>query len=184
MTASHSEHAGDDADAFPNESQSDLTVPHGASDCAQRNADEWELERMPKWVHSYLAAWGSKPPDGGRMTVTWAAEFAGTNPDTVRQYRRSSAAFRRLEDIARHGSTNWLQSYVDAGLRGLAPEIMTAMADLIRQRNHQAVLKALEWMRGREARLNIDLSELTEEQLERIADGEDPISVLANPSTG
>lgn len=111
---------------------------------------EREIERMPAWVSQYLAAFGSKRPDGKRMTVQWAAEFAGTRPGTVREYRRTSPAFRKLEEVARFGDVSFMSSYVNAGLRGLAPAAMEALADLIYVRNPQVVLKALSWLRGPE----------------------------------
>jgi hypothetical protein len=111
---------------------------------------ERQIERMPAWVPQYLAAFGSRRPDGKRMTVKWAAELAGTNPENVRQYRKASAAFRRLEEVARFGDVMFMQSYVDAGLRGLAPLAMEALADLLRVRNPQVTLKAIGWLRGPE----------------------------------
>lgn len=137
------------------------------------------LERLPKWVPEYLACWGSKKPEGGRMTVAFAAEFAGTSPAAVRKLRERSPAFRRLEEVSRYAGAQWAQSYVDAGLRGLAPGVMEALADLVKERNPQAVLKALEWLRGKQSQVwNIDLSRLTNEQLDQLARGDDPFSVL------
>lgn len=40
------------------------------------------------------------------------------------------------------------------------------------------------WRQAAGANLNIDLSQLTDEQLERIANGEDPIAVMATSSAG
>jgi hypothetical protein len=80
------------------------------------------------------------------MTVTFAAGFAGTTPEAVRKLRERSAAFRRLEQIARHGTAAWAQRYVEAGLRGLAPEVMRSLALLIQGCHPATVVKAVEWL--------------------------------------
>lgn len=122
----------------------------------QRDLDEHELEKLPKWVNNYLSCWGSrKRPDGGRMTVTFAADFAGVGPTAVRNMRQRSPAFRRLEIIARHMGAYWSQSFVEAGLRGLSPKIMQAFADLIEERHPQTVIKGLELLMGKVQELEV-----------------------------
>ena len=126
-----------------------------------------ELERLPSWAPEYLACWGSKKPDGGRMTVTFAAEFSGVTPETVRKLRERSATFRRLEEVARFSGGEWAQTYVEAGLQALAPGLMRALGTLIDERNPQVVLKALEWLRGRPQEIDVlvdDVSELSDEE--------------------
>lgn len=157
-----------------------LTDPHGG-EMAERDLAEHGLEKMPPWAPEYLACWGSKAPHGGRMTVTFAAEFAGTTPDNVRQYRKANRHFRRLEQIARYAAGAWSSSYIEAGLRALAPGLMRALAAQIEAGNTQTVLKVAEWLRGKPVQhWNIDLTQLTEEQLERIANGDDPLTVLTD----
>lgn len=143
--------------------------------------DEREaLEKMPEWAPEYLACWGSLKPDGGRMTVTFAAEFAGTTPEAVRQLRSRSEQFERMEWIARQGTAAWAQSYVEAGLRTMAPRMMRALAKLLDSHHPQVVLKVAEWLLGKpqELRLSgeldvdveegppVDLSELTDDELD------------------
>lgn len=103
----------------------------------------------------YLACWGSTLPDGGRMTVTFAAEHAGITPEAVRSLRMRNPAFERLEFLARHGKAAWAQSYVEAGLRGLSPWLMDSLARLVKEGNPQVVLKLTEWLRGRPEQLQI-----------------------------
>jgi len=140
------------------------------------------LERLPAWVPVYLAAWGGKPPEGTRVTVKWAAELAGITADNVRMLRQRSAQFRRLEYMARHGSMEGAASMVEAGLRGATMAIFRSFMRLVEGGDPATVRKAMEWVRGKPEEMrqfNIDLSQLTTEQLERIADGEDPLRVLA-----
>jgi len=113
----------------------------------KRKEAERKLEELPRWAPGYLAMWGSTKDDGGRMTVTYAAESVGATAEAVRQLRHRSPAFRRLEEIARHSTDKWAQSYVKAGLRVMAPSLMEAVHDLIQSRNPQVVLKILDWLR-------------------------------------
>ena len=114
-----------------------------------------ELAELPEWVSEYLACWGSKLPDGGRMTVTFAAEFAGISPDAVRKCRQRNPAFTRLEDIARHAGSEWAQTYIESGIRAMAPWIMASLAKLVKDGNPQAVLKVADWMRGKPTELQL-----------------------------
>lgn len=115
------------------------------------------LERLPEWVPTYLAAWGSTGPDGKKMTVKAAAELAGTNDSNVRNLRTRSPQFRRLEDMARHGSAERAASQVDAYLRGNSLRIIEAFDALVGQGNPQTVLKAMEWLRDRPAEVDVNL---------------------------
>ncbi len=108
--------------------------------------EKQDFERLPEWVPNYLACWGSKKPDGGRMTVSFAAEFAGTTPDAVRMLRSRSEQFQRSEWVARQGTAEWAQSYMEAGLRTMAPRAIKAMGRLLDADNPQTVLKVAEWL--------------------------------------
>jgi len=148
-----------------------LTVAHDLQGerISQRDLDEHALEKMPPWVAEYLACWGSKKPDGGRMTVTFAAEFAGTTTDAVRQYRKANASFRRLEEVARYAGANWARTYVEAGLRGLAPDLMRNLAYLINVEKHpQTIMKALGWMLGPQE-LNLSITGKTDITADELA---------------
>lgn len=105
-----------------------------------------ELEKMPSWVPTYLAAWGSTNPDGNRMLVRIAAELAGTQASNVRNLRLRSPQFKRMEWMARHGSMAQAASFVEAGLRGIAPVIFEAFVKLIRSGDPATVRKAMEWL--------------------------------------
>ena len=83
------------------------------------------------------------------MTVTFAAEFAGITPSTVRDLRARSPQFQRLEWLARHGTTEWVQSYVQAGLRAMTPQVMSSLHKLLVDGHPQTVVKVAEWMRGK-----------------------------------
>jgi len=137
------------------------------------------LEQLPAWAPEYLACWGSKKPDGGRMTVRFAAEFAGVTPSAVRNLRERSATFSRLEEIARHAGAEWAQTYIEAGLRALAPGLMRALAELIADKNAQTVLKGIEWLRNKPQALSLegtvgvsqggwDLSGLSDDELDQM----------------
>jgi hypothetical protein len=115
------------------------------------------LERLPEWVPTYLAAWGSTGPDGKKMTVKVAAELAGTTDSNVRNLRERSPQFRRLEDMARHGSAERAASQVDAYLRGNSLRIIEAFDALVGQGNPQTVLKAMEWLRDKPAEVDVNL---------------------------
>lgn len=145
------------------------------------SADERQtLEKLPEWVPMYLDCWGSRKPGGGRMTVTFAAEYAGTTPEAVRHLRSRSAAFRRMEWIARNGTAEFAQSYVEAGLRNRLPKMMAAMDKLLESAHPDTVLKLLGWVRGKpqelkitgnlgvDADLGVVLAELTDEELEKL----------------
>jgi hypothetical protein len=124
-----------------------------------REEAERAIDDLPEWVAPYLSCWGSKLPDGGRMTVTFAAEFAGVKPATVRKLRERSDHFSRLEDIARHATIEWAQTYVEAGLRAMAPDMMRALRRLIRSDDSKTVLKAMEWLLNRPQRMEIEVDE-------------------------
>ena len=114
-----------------------------------------ELEELPEWVPMYLDCWGSKKPDGGRMTVSFAADFAGTTPDAVRMLRKRSAAFRRMEKLARHGTALWAQSYVEAGLRNRLPKIFASVDKLLDAMNVETTLTLLKMVRGKPEELRV-----------------------------
>jgi len=140
-------------------------------------SEKSELAELPEWVPMYLSCWGSTKPDGGRMTVTFAAEFAGVRARTVRALRERSPSFRRMEWMARHGTSEWASEFVDRGLRGAAPLIVAAFYKLIAAGEKQVVLKGMEWLRGRPQELKLsggmglgvaDVSEMSEEQLRQM----------------
>ena len=89
------------------------------------------------------------------MTVTFAAEFAGVTPSTVRDLRARSPQFKRLEWLARKGTSEWVQGYVQAGLRSMAPQVMSSLYGLIVDKHPQTVVKMAEWMRGKPDLLDI-----------------------------
>lgn len=143
-----------------------------------RDEAEGQIEQMPVWVAAYLGCWGSTRPDGKRMMVQFAADFAGTTPSAVRNLRQRSPAFRKLEDIARYGTAAWAQSYVEAGLRGLAPTLMRSLARLIETDNYQTVLKVAEWLRGKPTEVKVIGSGDEGEQVVRFDLSDIPIEVL------
>jgi hypothetical protein len=133
-----------------------------------------DLEALPEWVPMYLDCWGSVKPDRGRMTVSFAAEFAGTTPEAVRHLRVRSAAFRRMEDIARHGTALWAQSYVEAGLRNRLPAIFAAIDKLLAGADRDTALKLLGWERGKpeEIKVSGDLGISDLREFEQMSDEE------------
>lgn len=148
---------------------------------------EREIEKMPIWAPDYLACWGSTRPDGKRMTVAFAADFAGTTTEAVRKLRARSEAFRRLEEITRYGTAEWAQTYVEAGLRGLAPRMMRSLARLVDADEYHTTLKLVEWLRGKPTEVKVlgsgeageqvvkfDLSNLPTEILRLLSDGGEP----------
>ena len=114
-----------------------------------------EFERLPEWAPEYLACWGSTKPDGGRMTVTFAAEYAGVTPSTVRDLRARSPQFQRMEYLARNGTSEWMQSYIQAAGRAFAPLLVDSMYRLLSDGHPQATLKMWEWARGKPDLLDI-----------------------------
>lgn len=112
-------------------------------------------DELPAWVPAYLAAWGGER-QGRRMTVTQAAQLAGTTGSNVRNLRQRSEQFRRLEYVARHGDTEYMQSMVEAGLRGNALTIFGAFMRLVQAGNTQAVLKAMEWLQDKPLRIKME----------------------------
>lgn len=115
------------------------------------------LDTLPGWVPTYLACWGSTRPDGKRMSVTWAAGLAGVSPDAVRQLRARSRQFRMMEHVCRQGGAEFMASYASAGVRAMAPEILTAMRDLITDRNPRMVSEAVKILLGQTG-LDVHLS--------------------------
>ena len=118
---------------------------------ADRIERDETAEDLPAWVPAYLAAWGGAQESGKRMTVSQASEVAGTTSSNVRNLRTRSEQFKRLEWIARHGDTAYMQSMVEAGLRGNALLIFAAFMRLVQEGNTQAVLKAMDkqaWTAG------------------------------------
>ena len=121
--------------------------------------EERILEQLPPWVPSYLAAWGSKlDPEGKTMRVKTAAALAGTTESNVRMLRNSNPKFRLLETIARKGGSLWLSSYMEAGIRGMAPRIFQSFASLIESENPQVVLQAMKWALDKPDGINVNLS--------------------------
>ena len=113
-------------------------------------ADEQrELEGLPAWVPTYLAAWGSTRPDGRQMSVEWAAGLAGVSPSAVRHLRTRDRRFRTLEYVARHGGAAFMASYADAGVRAAAPAILEAFLGLVEDGNVNAVLQGMKWLLGK-----------------------------------
>jgi hypothetical protein len=101
---------------------------------------------LPAWVPGYLAAWGSKrDPEGKTMRVKTAAALAGTTDSNVRMLRNSNPQFRLLETIARKAGSLWLSSYMEAGIRGIAPQIFHSFQSLVQSENPQVVLQAMKW---------------------------------------
>ena len=110
-------------------------------------ADEEKLlEKLPEWVPTYLAAWGSTRPDGKAMSVEWAAGLAGVSPSAVRKLRIRQRQFQTLEYIARHGGSAFMASYADAGIRGAAPGILMAFLKLVEEGNSTVVLQGMKWL--------------------------------------
>lgn len=108
--------------------------------------EERILEELPSWVPGYLAAWGSQlDPDGKTMRVKTAAALAGTTESNVRMLRKRNQNFRLLETIARKGGSLWLSSYMEAGIRGMAPRIFQSFYKLVEAENPQVVLQAMKW---------------------------------------
>jgi hypothetical protein len=134
-------------------------------------------EELPAWVPAYLAAWGGEQKsgeqkNGKRMTVSQAAEVAGTTSSNVRNLRTRSEQFKRLEWIARHGDTAYMQSMVEAGMRGNALLIFAAFMRLVQEGNTQAVLKAMEWLQDKPLRVKVeDDNLLSDEERARLVMG-------------
>ena len=121
--------------------------------------EERTLEQLPAWVPGYLAAWGSKrDPEGKTMRVKTAAALAGTTESNVRMLRKRNEQFRLLETIARKGGSLWLSSYMQAGIRGMAPRILQSFTKLIEAENPQVVLQAMKWALDKPDGINVNLS--------------------------
>jgi len=121
--------------------------------------EERTLEELPSWVPGYLAAWGSKlDPDGKTMRVKTAAALAGTTESNVRNLRQRNPNFRLLETIARKGGSLWLSSYMEAGIRGMAPRIFQSFCKLVESQNPQVVLQAMKWALDKPEGINVNLS--------------------------
>lgn len=123
------------------------------------------IARLPPWVSVYLAAWGTKREDGKRVTVSWAAELAGTTDSTVRSLRKRSPRFRRMEYMARHAEAEEIASLVQAGLRGNAGVIFEAFMRLIKNGNPQATLRAVDWLQDKPA-IAFLVAAMNDEQLQ------------------
>lgn len=116
-----------------------------------------QLDALPSWVPTYLAAWGSVRPDGKAMSVEWAAGLAGITPSAVRHLRAKDRRFKTLEYVARHGGSAFMASYAEAGVRGAAPAILTAFLGLVNSGNAQAVLQGMKWLLGRADAVDIHM---------------------------
>ena len=92
------------------------------------------------------------------MRVKTAAALAGTTESNVRHLRRTSDQFKLLETIARKGGSLWLSSYMEAGIRGMAPRIFQSFYKLVEDQNPQAVLQAMKWALNKPDGLNVNLS--------------------------
>lgn len=128
------------------------------SEGRQRELGRFDVRRLPEWVPTYLAAWGSTRPDGKAMTVIWAASLAGTKDNNVRILRKRSPQFRRMEDMARFGTARIMGEYIDAGLRGNVPTIFGKFMQLVDEGNVQAVLKGVEWARGKPIKHEVEVT--------------------------
>ena len=138
--------------------------------------EQAQLEKLPVWVPDYLAAWGSKfDPEGKRMRVKTAATLAGTTESNVRELRRRSERFQLMEKIAREGGSLFLSSYMEAGLRTMAPSLLQAFRTLVANLNPQVVLQGMKWAMDRPEALTVDVtgvvatddvSELSDEALD------------------
>lgn len=113
------------------------------------------IEQLPAWVPVYLAAWGSTGPDGARMMVKTAAELAGVSESCIRNWRSQSPQFKRLERMARYGSVESIASFVDAGLRGVAPIIFQSFMRLVNDGDGPTVREAMKWLRAQPEQLDI-----------------------------
>jgi hypothetical protein len=107
------------------------------------------LNKLPHWAPTYIAAWGSHDESGTRMSVTRAAELAGTTASNVRMLRSKEPQFARMEYIARHGDGEVVTSLIEAGLRGNAAVIFDAFMRLVRSGDRQAILNAMNWLQDK-----------------------------------
>lgn len=124
---------------------------------AEELDESTELEKLPPWVPLYLSVWGGTRPDGKRMTVKWAADYAGISPSNVRNLRSRSPGFRRMEGMARFTSIQFAQSYVERGLAHIAPLWLNALITLLAVADSQTVLKVGEWLRGKPEAMDVHL---------------------------
>jgi hypothetical protein len=119
------------------------------------------------------------------MSVIWAAGLAGVSDGRVRHLRQTSRQFRTLEYVARHGTTQFMASYAEAGIRGYAPRILGAFRKLVEEGNGPAVLQGMKWLLGTpdqvveqrnegERVVRIDLGGLGADALRALADGREP----------
>lgn len=125
------------------------------SEQRQRDLERGAIDRIPSWVPTYLAAWGTTRPDGKMMTVQWASSLAGTSASNVRNQRQRSRQFRRMEEMARFGTQATMTEFIDAGLRGNASTIFDTFMRLIDDGDVRAVLKAMEWLRGKPIEVDV-----------------------------
>ena len=92
------------------------------------------------------------------MRVKTAAALAGTTESNVRTLRMRNEQFRLLETIARKAGSLWLSSYMQAGIRGMAPRIFQSFTKLIEAENPQVVLQAMKWALDKPDGINVNLS--------------------------
>lgn len=137
--------------------------------------EQAQLETLPAWVPLYLAAWGSVDPEGKRMQVKTAAGLAGVTDSAVRELRRTNEQFRTLEHIARRASQAFLASYMEAGIRASAPQLLQAYLELVASRNPQVVLQGMKWAldKPEAANVNVNLKGVVAtDDLSSLSDGE------------
>lgn len=124
----------------------------------QRELGRMDMSRLPEWVPTYLAAWGSPRPDGKKMTVAWASSLAGTSASNVRNLRQRSRQFVRMETMARFGTAATMGEFIEAGLRGNVGVIWTNYMRLVKEGNVSAILKGVEWTRGKASKVEMMVS--------------------------
>ena len=92
------------------------------------------------------------------MRVKTAATLAGTTESNVRELRRRSDRFQLMEKIAREGGSMFLSSYMEAGLRTMAPSLLQAFRMLVANMNPQVVLQGMKWAMDRPEALTVDVT--------------------------
>ena len=97
--------------------------------------------------------------------------------EDVRFYKVRYAALD-LEKLTDPRYARLVKKFTDSPKSGISVEVYDAQTAVVK------VLESQGMLRAQTAQLNVDLASLSDEQLERIAAGEDPVRVMASGSSG
>jgi hypothetical protein len=121
--------------------------------------------------------WTDAPLPSQEILQEEVREVEGKNGETERV--RFHLVRQAVLDLARLADPRYarlIKKFSDSPRSGVSVEVYDAQAAVVK------VLESQGMLRAQTAQLNVDLASLSDEQLERIAAGEDPVKVMASGS--